>query len=195
MNDIKILLGGLPGSGKSYLLKRLINVIRESNGGKLKTAGFCTKLYVDQGDECRMRTESHGKSAGDRFRLYMFPADKEAEDQNLNEEYLLGEFTEGDKRVNADRFRTYGVSLLSDIPEDALVIMDEIGTFEQNVTEFTDKVFEVLSGPNPVLAVVKEREGSDFLAKVRTFPGTLFYNVTEENRDELAELLQVIVCR
>ena len=169
----KILLGGDIGAGEDSLLLKLMKEIR------IPLAGLRTLMYPD-----RIDPDTGGA------KIYMYPAAPSPDVYPDSEENYVGSCTGKERQIHPDVFQNLGVSLLSGIPKGAAVIIDEIGFFEEEITEYTDRIFALLKDQtHPVLAVVKTRYECPFLTKVRTYPGTSFYQVTEENREELFEKL------
>ena len=176
-NIRKILLGGDIGTGEDSLLLRLMKEI------PLPLAGVRTLMYQD-----RIDPDTGGAE------IYLYPITASPDSYPDSVENFVGSCTGRNRKINQDVFRNLGVSLLSDIPEDAVVIIDEIGFFEEDVTEYTDRIFSLLDDPaHPVLAVVKTRYECPFLTKIKTYPGTSFYQGTQENREDLFSSLSEIV--
>ena len=88
------------------------------------------------------------------------------------------------RRSFPDVFDTVGVSLLQNPAE--LVLMDELGFFENNSPKFQKAVLRILDTDTPVLGVIKPRD-TPFLNAVRNHPKTQVIEVTKENRDALYE--------
>ena len=87
-------------------------------------------------------------------------------------------------------FDTLGAAYIRAGKPDGILVMDEIGFFEQDAERFQSAVFDALDGDIPVLAAVKAREGIPFLEKVRTHPNADLFILTAENRDALYEELK-----
>ena len=173
----KILLGGDIGKGDDSLLLRLMKEIR------LPVAGLRTVMYPD-----RIDPETGG------MKIYLYPITASPNTYPDNDANYVGSCTGRNRLINQNVFQNLGVSLLSELPTDAAVVIDEIGFFEEDVTEYTERIFALLEDPfHPVLAVVKTRYECPFLTKVKTYPGTSFYQVTKENREELFETLSAAV--
>ena len=175
-NIRKILLGGDIGRGADSLLFRLQKECR------LPIAGVRTQMYQDRIDP-----------ATGGYEVYMYPAGVLPEDYPDSEENYVGACTGKIRNINKDVFRNLGVKLLTDIPVAAAVVIDEIGFFEEDVPEYTDRIFEILKDDHPFLGVLKTRYECPFLTAVRTCPGVHFFEVTKENREALfTELSDVI---
>lgn len=65
-----------------------------------------------------------------------------------------------------------------------LIIMDELGFFEENAYLFQKAVYECLDSKIPVLGVIK-KANSGFLNKLRERKDLEIIEVNEENRDEI----------
>ena len=176
----KILLGGEIGTGNHSLLFRL------QQACPLPVAGVRTVMYHDRIDP----------STGG-FQVYMYPAailpedyPKACPDSELN---YVGACTGKIRHINKEVYRKLGVQLLSDIPADAAVVIDEIGFFEADVPEYTDRIFEILKDDHPFLGVIKTRYEDPFLTAVRSHPNIHYYEVTEENRETLFVKLSTII--
>ena len=173
----KILLGGDIGNGEDSLLLRLVQEIR------LPLAGLRTLMYPN-----RLDPETGGA------KIYLYPINTSPDTYPDSEENYVGSCTGRDRKINKEIFLQLGLQLLSDVPEGAAVIIDEIGFFEEDVEEYTNRIFALLEdSSHPVLAVVKTRYECPFLTKVKTYPGISFYQVTNENREELFETLSAAI--
>ena len=90
--------------------------------------------------------------------------------------------------VFAETFDIHGAEIVRGSGSSGLIIMDELGAFEESAPEFKAAVFEKLGGVVPVLGVVKKRE-SPFLDAVRAHPNVTVIEVTEDNRDAVPGLI------
>ncbi len=181
MDSIKnILIGADKGVGKTYLVNKLKEELKDKN-----IQGYFTLMHKDKIDE-----NNNG------FKIYMYPANQSIENRKETKENYIGSCNKIDKTINKDIFAKLGVELLSEADKDDVVIMDEIGYFESDVDEFTKKVYEVLEGPNHVIATIKERYDNDYINNVRAYKDredTIFIKLTKENRDEVFAQLEKIV--
>ena len=90
--------------------------------------------------------------------------------------------------VYSDVFDSFGARCLADAGKRRLIVMDELGKFEESCAHFTQAVFNRLDGDIPVTGVVKMR-GSPFLDAVRAHEKVEVITVTIDNRDEIPDLL------
>lgn len=87
-------------------------------------------------------------------------------------------------------FDTIGTALLKNPGE--LVLMDELGFFENDALQFQAAVLSILATDIPVLGVVKPRS-TPFLDAVKNHPKTLLIEITRENRDSMYEVVRELV--
>jgi len=104
----------------------------------------------------------------------------------------IGEFREGSFpsiEIDIDAFNTHGAELIRSAGARELIIMDELGRFEEGADEFKNAVFERLDGDIPCIGVVKAAD-TPFLDRVRAHPNVRMVTVTVENRDTIPALLR-----
>ena len=161
-----ILIIGDVGVGKSTLIQRLLANVEGP------VHGFRT-LKIDG-------------EAGGVSKVYIHPAEGPDIHGDENTVGLLGD--EG-MQARPVAFEACGVPLLTEIPQNAAVLMDEIGYLESTAPGFCEAVLRVLGGPYHVLAAVKTRE-TPFLQQIRDYPDALKYTITTENREQLYGQIQ-----
>lgn len=86
-----------------------------------------------------------------------------------------------------ERFDRLGTAALA-VPG-RLIVMDELGPHEARADVFCRRVMELLDGDVPVLGVLQQSD-SPFLQAVARHPRVEVVEVTEENRDALADTLR-----
>lgn len=168
-----ILIEGARGAGKSTLIRRLI-----SEAG-MPVCGFCT--WSSAPDE----TGFHD--------IYIHPAAMPAEARIRSERNRIGRCDQRIHEVRPEVFESLGVDLLSDVREDGIIVMDELGFMEQDSPRFMDRVIELLRGDVPVIASVKDRHDVAFLDRVRLQPKAELFRLTKETREDLFMKLLPIV--
>lgn len=89
-----------------------------------------------------------------------------------------------------ETFDTLGVEILQNCLREKpdLIVMDELGFFENDAVLFQKHVHAVLSAPVPVLGVLKKKE-TPFLDQIRGRNDVKVFEVTRENRDSMYELI------
>ena len=173
MNQPHILIVGNPGVGKSTLIRRLL----EHNSRPV--CGFVTKMEPSEVNGLRS--------------IYVHPAAQPEHAWEYTGENLIGTCDTKIHNINLDAFDTLGVEYLSALPQNGLILMDELGFMEAGSVPFTQRVLEVLDGDIPVLAAVKSRTDIPFLEQVRSHPKATVCHITPENREELFHRLLPII--
>lgn len=97
-------------------------------------------------------------------------------------------------------FDGYGVKLLTDCVKARpdLIVMDELGFFENNAVLFQEKVLEILDSDTPVLGVLKKKE-TPFLNSIRCRNDVSIFVVNKGSRDGIFPMvldgIQRVICR
>lgn len=94
----------------------------------------------------------------------------------------------GFPEIYPDVFERRGVELLQTAEDHRLILMDELGFAERKSPAFRKRVLEVLDGEVPVLGVLK-KWSYEFLDRVAEHPAVTVVVVTEENRNQIAEMM------
>lgn len=158
-----ILITGLPGTGKTTLIKKLADELRE-----YKPAGFYT-------EEVRL----HGTRTG--FTITSLDRKRTGTLAHVD---IKGPHRVGKYGVELDGFERFlgCLHLLRSLPR--LVIIDEIGKMECLSEKFRNLVESLLDGPAPVIATIALKAGG-FIDDVKRRRDIQLYEITERNRDEL----------
>jgi nucleoside-triphosphatase len=162
---IRILLTGLPGSGKSTTLLKVIKLLRAE---ELKVGGFITP-------EIRVK----GRRIG--FKVVDFCLGREGilASSKRTQGPRVGRY-----RINVREFEEIALPAL-DYAENMcnIICIDEIGRMELYSQNFTRRIKELFKSEKPIVAVVHR----DF---VKTY-GTkgIILTVTPENRENLVETI------
>lgn len=155
-----LMICGEVGVGKSTLINRLLENIDKPVYG-----------YV---------TKSLNRRDDGYHEIFMYaPGDAE-------HAVFLADCNTRDRHVNLEVFETLGLELLSEVRDDGIILMDEIGFMEEKAKGFTSRVLELLDGDIPVIAAVKSTHpDSEYLNAVRNHPNVKLVNITINNRDDL----------
>ena len=167
-----ILIVGDVQVGKSTLIRRLLEHCT------LPVAGYYTRASERDANGVR--------------HFYIHPAG--ADDVQQGPENCIGSADGKTKESRPEVFDRLGTQYLETSPG-SVIVMDEIGTMEENALRFRDKVLTCLDGDIPVIAAVKSKAGSSFLERVKHLPNTRLYWITEQNREMLYEELLPTILR
>jgi nucleoside-triphosphatase len=159
-----VLITGVPGCGKTTLLKNLAHELR-----RFRPAGFYT-------EEIRLR----GKRKG--FRLVGLDGAVSL----LADVGLPGVPRVGKYGVAVDRFEDFLNAQKLDQAASPLVFIDEIGKMECLCTRFADLVRRLLDSPKTIAATVALK-GGGLIAEVKQRPDAALVEVAPGNRDRLVE--------
>lgn len=167
-----IFLTGEVGIGKSTAIRKILSLLPSVVCGGFRTVSVPL-------DEC------------DFMEVYIEKAwEKTPHDSN----HLVGtRLGQGRFTSCPQTFDSTGVQIVTSPPVDAsLILMDELGTMENDSHLFRQAVMEALNGPMPILGVVKPKQ-TDFLDAIRAHERSEVFELTADNRDtlpiRLAELL------
>jgi nucleoside-triphosphatase len=165
---MKLIISGRSGSGKSTLINDIIK--------KLNTPvyGFITKKYDVQSGTCPVYIHALTKPL------------------SFSEANRIGSCRDQKPEKRPFIFDSYGVYTLKDIPEGALVIMDELGVMEEEAKRFKKRVFEVMNGKYNVIAAVRDKH-TLFLDEIRAVKNAEIVNISENNRTAAAKRAYAII--
>lgn len=86
-------------------------------------------------------------------------------------------------------FETVGVPFLTDIPEHALVLMDEIGVMENDAKGFCAEIFRTLDGNYRVLVAVRDR-ATPLLDAIRAHEKSRCFSAAETRSEDFLKIAQ-----
>lgn len=91
-------------------------------------------------------------------------------------------------------FDIYGVNILKQCLEQKLdvIVMDELGFFENNAFIFQSMVHDILDLPIPVIGVIKDASTA-FLDSIRERSDVDVLRVTKRNRDFIASYIKKVL--
>jgi nucleoside-triphosphatase len=160
-----ILLTGLPGCGKTTLVRRLVDRI-----GHLRLAGFYTAEIRDSGK--RVGFEAVGLS-GDKCLLAH---------TRFRSRHRVGRYG-----VDTAAFAALVLAELNKPAADVdLFVIDEIGKMELLCPSFVTMVPKLLDGPVPVVATVAKK-GGGVIAEVKAREDVQLVEIDAMNRNDLLD--------
>lgn len=168
-----ILIVGTRDVGKTTLIRRLVLDLERP------VRGFYTEKHL---------TDPPGTHS-----TYLFPAWLPPEARTFSPSNQVGRWDGQRMHPFPQVFDTLGVSCLTDVPSEALVIMDELGFLESKAPRFTQAVLETMDGPAQVIAAVKDRPDVPFLQAVLAHPEALVFRLTPDNRQEVFRKIQALL--
>lgn len=166
-----ILLTGEIRTGKTVLLNRILCDLN------LEGSGFRTApRYMD-----------------DKTRVYTLkPLNSSVEVPE--DAYIFTIEKDGKKTPLIETFENYGVKILKGCLEknSPIIIMDELGIFENKAMLFQKYVYKCLDSPALVLGVMKNK-ASVFLNNIRDRKDVYIIDVTVENREQKYHLMKKLI--
>ena len=159
------LIVGDRGVGKSTLIRRILKELNRPVWG------------VETKKEEQLEEPLRGCP------IYIYDAGKP---HSQTAENLIGYHRDTDFNSFTAAFDRHAPMLMGNVPEDAIVELDEIGFLEAKSENFCQAVLHLLDGNRPVIAAVKNRD-LPFLNRIREHPKARCFSITPENRDALYE--------
>lgn len=166
-NRAKFLITGLPGSGKTTLVEKIIAELQSD----ITMSGFITR-------EIRLEGQRLGfelRSLEGRVAILSHV--------NLETPYRMGKY-----RVDLAGFENFLGSIKFFAPEIRLVVVDEIGKMECLSERFREIVRQLLSGPAVLLATIP-LHGNPFMEKIKANPMVQVFEISHANREQLGQKL------
>ena len=157
-----LLITGVPGIGKTTIVKKVITSLSDLNIG-----GFYT-------EEIRVNNVRQGFELvtlqGERFVMAHVDSDSA---------YRVGKYG-----VDVETIDTAIAMTLSEDPDMEVFIIDEIGKMECFSDLFVKRMTSLLDSGKPVVATIA-RKGTGFISKVKNRPGPALWEVTRKNRNDM----------
>lgn len=164
MTKKNVLITGSPGTGKTTLIKKLADEFKDLN-----PAGFYTSELRERG-------------ARGGFELVGLDGTRRV----LSHVDIKGPDRVGKYGVDVKGFDEYLGALALSGPNVKLIVIDEIGKMECLSRQFIALMQDVLDSEKPLIATIAQRAGG-FIAEVKERGDIELFEVTQANRDSLAE--------
>jgi nucleoside-triphosphatase THEP1 len=165
-NPKNILLTGPPGCGKSTLMENLIHPLDSS------FRGFFTREIREKGR---------------RVGFVIITLD--GREGILAHEKSRNRPQVGKYGVHLEELESLAVPSMIPSHPDEIVIIDEIGKMECLSIPFRQTLVQILNSPNRVIATIALK-GTPFINELKSRPDVILLEVSEANRNSLAESLQ-----
>lgn len=158
------LITGLPGTGKTTLIRKIAGALKSSN-----PSGFYT---------AEIREGSIRKG----FELVSLTGERRLlSHTNIDSRHRVGKY-----RIDLDGFATFLDTIDFENPSAGPIIIDEIGKMECFSTKFIGLVENLLDSDKPVVAVVAMK-GGGFPQKVKARHDIVLFELTRKNGDTIFE--------
>lgn len=161
-----ILITGLPGVGKTALIKRLADELKTFN-----PVGFYTSEIREKGIRKGFELISLAGQKGILSHI------------NIKSPYRVGKY-----RVNVRGFEEFIDSIPFSDSITRLIIIDEIGKMECMSEKFCRLIKELLNSKKVVIATIALK-GSSIIEEIKRRHNIKLFEITEKNREELLRTL------
>jgi nucleoside-triphosphatase len=166
-----LLLTGPPGIGKTTVLVKTIN--------KLKENGYCIGGMLS----CEVR------KGGTRIGFKIFDLNSGKSGWLANTKQKSGPQI-GKYRVNLENLTIIGTQAITyAVSNCCVVVIDEIGPMELCSSNFKDSVYKALASGKTILAIVHLKTKDKLVKEVKTRNDSESFIVAKENRETLSELV------
>ena len=165
MRRKKILVTGVPGSGKTTLIEKVVAQL------DLPVAGFITREIREKGHRVGFSIETLDGQSGVLAHV------------DFKSRFRVGRYG-----VQLETIDKLAVPSLVVNSSEVLIVIDEIGKMECFSEAFRKAVVKVLNSPNPVLATIAMK-GDSFVKSLKSRDDVSVIELTQANRDMLVSSL------
>ncbi|GBC59412.1 hypothetical protein DENIS_0351 [Desulfonema ishimotonii] len=162
MNPRNLLFTGLPGCGKTTLIRKIVRQLT------VPATGFFTQEIREGGKRVGFSIQTLDGQQGVMAHT------------RIASQYRVGRY-----RVSVETIDRIAVPALKPRTPEVLIIIDEIGRMECLSQRFKDGVIQALDSGNPVLGTIALK-GNRFMETIKKRRDVRIVHVSEENRDRLA---------
>jgi len=164
----KILLTGLPGCGKTTLIKKIVSKLNRP------VSGFFT-------NEIRQ----HGRRVGFEVKTFSQPVRQGV----LSHIDIISKYRVGQYRVDIDIFESIVLPEIQlGLQMNNLLVIDEIGKMELFSSRFKDVLLTIFNSIIPLLATISYKS-HPFCDRLKSYEDVDLIVVDKSNRDGLAEVI------
>lgn len=166
-----ILLTGNPGVGKTTVLTKAVNILKES--------GVCVGGMISR------EVRENGARVG--FEILDLTSGRRGWLAHINQQ---GGPQVGKYRVNLSDLDAVGAAAIAEAAEKcAAVAIDEIGPMELFSEKFKEAVQKVLESQKPTVAIIHWKTNDKLIKAAKSREDAEILTVTQENRDKLPEII------
>ena len=120
--------------------------------------------------------------------IYIHPAEVPESERRYTEENRIAVCNKTRERmINSKAFDGPGMRYLSEIKDDGIIVMDELGFMEKDSPGFMNRILELMDGDVHIIAAIKDRTDIPFINELREKPKAQIFKINKENRDDLYE--------
>lgn len=185
----KIGITGLPRSGKSAVLEKVVEMLQDERGRELRARGEDPKSAKLLGG---MRTEAiieNGERVG--FRCINFQTGESAVMAHRDIDSRLRVLGYG---IDTEALENVGVPAIEQAKEEyELIVIDEVGKFEVESEGFVKAVREALEVDKPTLLTLHKKSRHPLLQDIRRRDDARILEVTPVNRALLPYKIQKLI--
>jgi nucleoside-triphosphatase len=165
-----ILITGLPGVGKTELLKKLSIIFKEFN-----PAGFFTSAIIENGERAGLEIENLN---GDIMTLAHI---------SMKSKHSMGKF-----KIDIKGFEDFLQQIMLKEKKTGLYFVDEICKVECESKKFSKLIVELLNSDKPLIATIPDK-GTGLISEIRKREDVRLFELTPHNQEQkLKELTMVI---
>jgi nucleoside-triphosphatase len=168
---MKILITGLPGVGKTTLVLKIAEKLKD-----LQPVGF----YTEERRERGVRKGFELQSLDGRKGLLSHV--------DLRIRHRVGKYG-----VDVSGFEQFIESIPFNAPETKLIIIDEIGKMECLSSVFRELIDKILDSDKLLIATIALK-GPGFIAGIKARPDVRLFEITEKNRNNLSAEILALFC-
>ena len=167
ITDIKIGITGLPGSGKTYALFRVIDMLKEE---ELRIGGM-----IDE------PIEEDRRKTGFTVRNLLTGEKQVFASTDFESKVMVGKIG-----VDLSKLEEVGVKAIKDaIQECDIIVIDEVGKMEVESELFVETVKESLDADKPMIITLHKKSRNPLLQDIRRRDDVRILEVTPTNRNIL----------
>ncbi|MBE6526250.1 MAG: NTPase [Thermoplasmata archaeon] len=170
VNNVKIGITGLPGAGKTFTLRRVIEML--TNDGKLTIGGIIDEKVTD---------ETGRKKVGLKVTNLQTNESEIFAGPDIESKIMVGSLG-----VDLALFESVSIAAIKNACEQCdIVIIDEVGKVEVESQAFVDAVNEALDIDKPMIITLHKKSRNPLLQDIRRRDDVRILEVTPTNRNIL----------